>query len=100
MSGSQRVQRIPARLVTPRFLEPNNIGVHRKLRDGLGQQIAAGTPRHVVKDHGQATLLSHFPVMRDQARLGWSDIWRGHHEGDVGPAFARQSSLRDALGGI
>ena len=58
-------QRRDASVVARGLLDPPDVRVRCQSRDGLGQQVDARAPRHVVEDHGQVDGLGD----REEVRL-------------------------------
>ena len=98
--AAQRQQRRHPVLLGARFLDADDVGVHRKLADRLRHHVAAGPARHVVQDHRQPAVVGHRTEMRQQSGLGGAHIGRRHHQRGIGPQRRHPLVEPDGLGGI
>ena len=82
-------QRRDASVVARGLLDPPDVRVRCQSRDGLGQQVDARAPRHVVEDHGQVDGLGDREEVRLERALRRLDVVRRHDERAVRPQCFR-----------
>ena len=70
------------------------------LGQGLGQQIAAGTTRHIVHNHRHGRSVRNSSKVGNQAVLGGLVVVRGHHQHGIRPHFAGVAGIVQHMLGI
>jgi hypothetical protein len=81
------------------FLDAENIAVPRRLANGCGKHIGAGTARHVVQHHRLADCIRNGLEMSQHSILGRLVVVRHDQQIGIDAGFGNRQRQVDSLGG-